>query len=147
MLRNVVVACLLAAVAAKPVVELNAANYAEMTEGGGAYLIEVFSGMCESCKAYEKVWHQLEGKLVPAPIGLGRINMDDGEGAALAGKFDDLLDNGIPAVLWVADPVNKPFEYKLVDDGSAKSGKRLWDKLKKAAPEAKDMIVPAKKEL
>ena len=36
MLRNVVVACLLAAVAAKPVVELNAANYAEMTEGATA---------------------------------------------------------------------------------------------------------------
>ena len=92
--------------------------------------------MCESCKAYEKVWHALETKLEGhAGFGLGRINMDDNLGSALAMKFDDLLAGGIPAVLWVADAA-KPYAYTMVDKGNAKSGKELWQALKKAAPEA-----------
>lgn len=142
MFRNVVLACLALSVSALPVVELQAATYEAVSkEAGAPWLIEVYSGMCESCKAYEKVWHTLEGKLEGHKgFALGRINMDDNKGSALAMKFDDLLDNGIPAVLWVENPDTKPYAYTAIDSGNAKSGKELWTMLKTKAPAAKAII-------
>lgn len=142
----VVAASLVLSITALPVVDLKKDTYETVASSTGTpWLVEVYSGMCESCKAYEKVWHALETKLEGhAGFGLGRINMDDNLGSALAMKFDDLLAGGIPAVLWVADAA-KPYAYTMVDKGNAKSGKELWQALKKAAPEAATII--AKKEL
>eukprot|EP00629_Pelagomonadales_sp_RCC1024_P018789 CAMPEP_0119274514 /NCGR_PEP_ID=MMETSP1329-20130426/12272_1 /TAXON_ID=114041 /ORGANISM="Genus nov. species nov., Strain RCC1024" /LENGTH=134 /DNA_ID=CAMNT_0007274841 /DNA_START=105 /DNA_END=505 /DNA_ORIENTATION=- len=129
------VLCLAATVAALPVVEVTTATYETASaEIGAPWLIEVFSGMCESCKAYESVWHGLEAKVQRnTKIALGRINMDDGEGANLAMKFKGLLDGGIPAVLWVGDPA-APYKYTLVDSGAAKSGDQLYSALERKCP-------------
>lgn len=147
-LRALVLAAAVAVSAGLPVVELVRDTYETTSaEAGAPWLIEVYSGMCESCKAYEKVWHQLETKLAPNKgFALGRINMDDNQGSALAMKFDDLLSGGIPAVLWVGD-ASKPYSYKLVDKGVAKSGKELWQKLKATAPEAKTIAEKKPEEL
>ena len=142
MVRLLVLACLAATAAALPVERLEAHTYEQTVKASGVpWLIEVYSGMCESCKAYEAVWHSLESKLEKQPgFGLGRINMDDTQGSALAGKFFDLLNSGIPAVLWVENPQQRPYGYDIVDDGTAKDGKALWNKLKKMAPKAKEII-------
>ena len=147
MVRLVVLACLVATAAALPTVPLVAESYAaDVASSDVPWLIEVYSGMCESCKAYDAVWHSLETKLEKLDgIGLGRINMDDTAGSALANRFFDLLNNGIPVVLWVEEPKKRKFGYEVVDDGTATDGKQLWNKLKKVAPKAKEIVTEAAK--
>ena len=103
--------------------------------------------MCESCKAYEEIWHGVEVKMIDnSQVALGRINMDDPAGAAMAEKFSGLLDGGIPTTLWVADP-SKPYEYKTVDPGQAKTPKDLWIALVYATGDQRGMLIPQKEEL
>ena len=115
MVRRIVLACLAATAAALPTERLDVHMYEETVKASGVpWLIEVYSGMCESCKAYDSVWHSLEGKLEKqSGFGLGRINMDETGGSALANKFFDLLSSGIPAVLWVEDPAKRPWPVTL----------------------------------
>ena len=56
-----------------------------------------------------------------------------------------MLDDGIPAVLWVPD-VTKPFEYKLVDPGAATTPKDLWLALVTAAGNMRGVLIPPKEE-
>ena len=137
----VVAASLVLSTTALPVVDLKKDTYETVASSTGTpWLVEVYSGMCESCKAYERVWHGVEAKVARnSKIALGRINMDDGEGAALASKFPGLLDDGITAVLWVGDPA-APYKYTKVDNGEAKSGTQLYAALERKCPLAKALL-------
>ena len=65
--------------------------------------------------------------------------MDSDDGPELAMKFDGLLDDGIPAVLWIGDPA-KPYSYVKVDAGAARSGDQLYSALERKCPLAKALL-------
>ena len=112
---------------ALPVVELQKDVYeVALKEVGTPWLIEIYSGMCASCKAYADIWHGVEAKVLQnTKVAVGRINMDEGGGPPLAMKYKGLLKDGIPAVIWIADPA-KPYDHTVIDSGKARSSDELW---------------------
>ena len=82
---------------------------------------------------------------ITGQVALGRINMDDPAGAAMAEKFAGLLDGGIPTTLWVPD-ASAPYEYKTVDPGQAKTSKDLWVALVHATGDMRGILIPPPKE-
>lgn len=115
---------------ALPVVELQKDVYeVALKEVGTPWLIEIYSGMCASCKAYADIWHGVEAKVLQnTKVAVGRINMDEGGGPPLAMKYKGLLKDGIPAVIWIADPA-KPYDHTVIDSGKARSSDELWSTL------------------
>ena len=118
---------LLGTAGALPVVELQKDVYeVALKEVGTPWLIEIYSGMCASCKAYADVWHDIKARVVPNPqVALGRITMDEAGGPPLAMKYKGLLKDGIPAVIWIADP-SKPYAHTVIDSGKARNSDELW---------------------
>ena len=85
--------------------------------------------MCASCKAYADIWHGVEAKVLRnTKVAVGRINMDESGGPPLAMKYKGLLKDGIPAVIWIADPA-KPYDHTVIDSGKARSSDELWSTL------------------
>ena len=127
MRRTALFVLLLGTAVALPVVELQKDVYeVALKEVGTPWLIEIYSGMCASCKAYADVWHGVEARVVPNPrVALGRINMDEAGGPPLAMKYKGLLKDGIPAVIWIADP-SQPYAHTVIDSGKAKNSDELW---------------------
>ena len=76
---------------ALPVVELQKDIYeVALKEVGTPWLIEIYSGMCASCKAYADIWHGVEAKVLQnTKVAVGRINMDESGGPPLAMKYND----------------------------------------------------------
>ena len=62
---------------ALPVVELQKDVYeVALKEVGTPWLIEIYSGMCASCKAYADIWHGVEAKVLQnTKVAVGRINI------------------------------------------------------------------------
>ena len=122
MRRTALLLLALGTASALPVVELQKDVYeVALKEVGTPWLIEIYSGMCASCKAYADIWHGVEAKVLQnTKVAVGRINMDEGGGPPLAMKYKGLLKDGIPAVIWIADPA-KPYDHTVIDSGKARS--------------------------
>ena len=128
--RPVLLLLALGTAGALPVVELQKDVYeVALKEVGTPWLIEIYSGMCASCKAYADIWHGVEAKVLQnTKVAVGRINMDESGGPPLAMKYKGLLKDGIPAVIWIADPA-KPYDHTVIDSGKARSSDELWSTL------------------
>ena len=78
------------------IINLDEDNYDNEIEASKDFwVIEFYSEKCESCRKFDSMWKILVKKI--DYLKIGRINIDEPKGMALANKLN-ALENGIPAI-------------------------------------------------
>ena len=78
------------------IINLDEDNYDNEIEASKDFwVIEFYSEKCESCRKFDSMWKILIKKI--DYLKIGRINIDEPKGMALANKLN-ALENGIPAI-------------------------------------------------
>ena len=67
----------------------------EVVEDSRVWIVEFFSPMCGSCQEFASIWEKVEANM--KTIRVGKINIDDPNGAALA-KSLGVLEEGVPNI-------------------------------------------------
>lgn len=79
-------------------IQLTMKNYDLVLSSKEGWVIEFYSKKCSTCKEFEPIWLKVTTQLTNLKIG--RVNIDDKEGLALAENLK-ILDDGIPQVRFV----------------------------------------------
>lgn len=90
-------------------------NFDSVVRNGATspWVVEFFSEMCGSCKAFAPTWHAFHEKLDGGEgLLVGRVNVDKKEGAKLAKSFVKLFDNGIPQVVFLPNLADQPKAFR-----------------------------------
>ena len=106
MRRTALILLALGTASALPVVELQKDVYeVALKEVGTPWLIEIYSGMCASCKAYADIWHGVEAKVLQnTKVAVGRIPLVSGG----VGRGPQGGDDGAEAVREAVDAAREP---------------------------------------
>ena len=93
-LINIII--LLIQIICQNIINLDEDNYDNEIEASKDFwVIEFYSEKCESCRKFDSMWKILVKKI--DYLKIGRINIDEPKGMALANKLN-ALENGIPAI-------------------------------------------------
>ncbi len=93
-LINIII--LLIPIICQNIINLDEDNYDNEIEASKDFwVIEFYSEKCESCRKFDSMWKILVKKI--DYLKIGRINIDEPKGMALANKLN-ALENGIPAI-------------------------------------------------
>ena len=93
-LINIII--LLIPIICQNIINLDEDNYDnEIESSKDFWVIEFYSEKCESCRKFDSMWKILVKKI--DYLKIGRINIDEPKGMALANKLN-ALENGIPAI-------------------------------------------------
>lgn len=80
------------------VVQLTIKNYDQVLSSKEGWVMEFYSKKCGTCQEFEPTWQEVTKQL--PNIKIGKIDIDDKDGLALAEKLE-VLEEGIPHVRFV----------------------------------------------
>ena len=85
------------------IVTLDEGNFNSVVgEDAHAWMIELFSERCSSCQAFEPTFHAVAHGALSTQLRIGRVNVDDSAGMALANRLG-ALSEGLPGVWLVKE--------------------------------------------
>ena len=122
-------ACLIAATAFHvPGEELGQSNFDVVLRDRRVWIVDVYSGMCGSCKAFSPMWEEFASTL--DDVRIGRVNIDTDDGLKLADSLG-VLEQGVPHVcLFHEDLAHEaPHCTSLMDVDTITSAKQLTKRL------------------
>ena len=121
--------CALAGAFHVPGDELGLSNFDVVLDDSRVWVVDVYSGMCGSCKAFSPIWTEWAGTL--DNVRVGRMNIDTDDGLALAEKLG-VLDQGVPHVCLFHEALasEDPHCTSLMDIDTVTTAKQLAKRLR-----------------